>query len=543
MADVNINSEMRNVNDGFFEITFNSDGIYLIVYPHVGKGRPVELRDVLDKLVKKQVRGFYKEIIETAVQRCEKLPVKIAEHQEEIKLDATVSVSTSPDKMKGYVTLHLPEGGRTLTLEEILEQVSSYGIIYNINKTTVENLARFPVYNEMVCIAEGTPPVNGNNGRIEFFFDTDKQSKPTILEDGRVDYKSLNIVTNARKGEPLCKLVPPSTGTPGKTIFGDEIPALNGKPANLPKGKNVQASDDCQLLFAGIDGEVNYIEGKVNVYANYEIPADVGSSTGNINFIGNITVRGNVLSGFSIEAGGNVEVMGVVEGAVIKAGGDIILRRGMQGIEKGILISGGDIIARYIEHSHVEAKGNIKSEAIMHSTVKCGNKLELSGRKGLLVGGNVKVGKEIDARVIGSPMATATDLEVGVDPTVRERYKQVREEISSSEIEMKKADQAIEILKKLEQMGKLTSEKQEIYAKSVRIKIFLTNRVNELKEELYELDAKLQSDSQGRVKAGNVIYPGTKVTIGAYSMSVKENLHFCTLYREGADVRVGEYNK
>lgn len=97
--------------------------------------------------------------------------------------------------------------------------------------------------------------------------------------------------------------------------------------------------------------------------------------------MGNVIIRGNVLSGFIVEAGGSVEVMGVVEAAVIKADGDIILRRGMQGLGKGLLKSGGDIIAKYIENSIIEAKGDIKAEAIMHSNVKCGNKLELSGKR------------------------------------------------------------------------------------------------------------------------------------------------------------------
>jgi len=40
------------------------------------------------------------------------------------------------------------------------------------------------------------------------------------------------------------------------------------------------------------------------------------------------------LSGFTVEAGGSVEVMGVVEAAVIKADGDIILRRECRGLEE-----------------------------------------------------------------------------------------------------------------------------------------------------------------------------------------------------------------
>jgi len=79
----------------------------------------------------------------------------------------------------------------------------------------------------------------------------------------------------------------------------------------------------------------------------------------------------------------------VVEAAVIKADGDIILRRECRAWKRNIK-SGGDIIAKYIENSIIEAKGDIKAEAIMHSNVKCGNKLELSGKKGLLIAENAK---------------------------------------------------------------------------------------------------------------------------------------------------------
>jgi uncharacterized protein (DUF342 family) len=269
----------------------------------------------------------------------------------------------------------------------------------------------------------------------------------------------------------------------------------------------------------------------------------VDTSTGNISFIGNVCVRGNVLSGFTIEAGGNVEVWGVVEGAVIKAQGDIILRRGMQGMGKGMLSSNGDVIARYIENSNVEARNNIKAEAIMHSNVKCGNVLELTGRKGLLVGGNCRVGKEINAKVIGSHMATVTEVEVGIDPALRERYKSLREEVTVMESDLKKAEQAINILKKLEAVCALSPEKQEMMAKSMRTKLYYSNKIIELKEELAVLEINLQQDAAGKIRCMNYVYPGTKVSIGTCKMFVRENLQYCTIYRDGADIRVGSLDR
>lgn len=532
-----------NVNNGFYQLLYQNDGVFLSVYPPVDRGRRVEVREVIDRLVRKQTKNFSQDIVEMIVRKADKTPVKIAEAQEEIKVDATANAILSPDRMKGYISFNPPDNGRMMTIEEVLDVLGKNGIIYGINKTNLETIVKYPVYNEMINVAEGIPPVNGQNGKVDFYFDIKKESKPTILDDGRVDFRELNLIESVTQGQKLCSLIPPVPGTPGKTVSGTDIPALDGKPSTLPKGRNVTVTPDGMGLVANISGQISYMDGKINIFSTHEVMADVDNSTGNINFVGNVSIRGNVLSGFVVEAGGNVEVWGVVEGAVIKAGGDIILRRGMQGIGKGVLVSGGDIIARYIENSSVEARNNIKSEAIMHSNIKCGNKLELSGRKGLLVGGSCKVGKEIIAKVIGSHMATVTDIEVGVDPTIRERYKATKDEIANMEADLKKAEQAITILKKLEMAGGLSSEKQEIMAKSVRTKVFFTNRLYELREEMVQMEAKLQQDSYGKIRCHNFIYPGTKVAIGSCLMYVRENLQYCTLYRDGADVRVGSIDK
>lgn len=533
----------RQNKDGFFYLSFEEDGVYLIVYPPEGTGRKVTVNEVLKKLEQKKVMDFDKEAVELAVAKANQVPQKIAEPQEEVKIDASVNIGVSPDKMKATMIIFPPDGGRMLTRSELKEALKNSGVVYGIYDETLEMLAKSPIYNQQIVIAEGTPPVNGINGRLEFHFEINKDAKPTIGEDGRVNYKELNLIENVRKGQVLVTAIPPIPGKPGKNVLGFEIPALDGKPAVLPKGKNVEISPDGQSLLASVDGHVNYIDGKVSVFPLYEVQGDVDTSTGNINFVGSVLVQGNVLSGFSIEAGGNVEVLGVVEGATIKAGGNIILRRGMQGAGKGTLICEGDVVARYIEHSNIYAKGDIRAEVIMHSNIKCGNKLELMGRKGLLVGGVTKVGREVSAKIIGSPMTTITDIEVGVDPEVKERYKAIKCEIRSIEEGLRKTDQVIKLLKRLESVDKLTPEKELILSKSVKSRLFYINRLEELREELATLEEILSQSAQGKVRAQIIIYPGTRVTIGTAYLNVKENLHYCTLYRDGADVRVGPYDK
>ncbi|TYQ13187.1 UNVERIFIED_CONTAM: hypothetical protein Cloal_4245 [Acetivibrio alkalicellulosi] len=536
-------STTANVNDGYFVLEYREDGIFMTVYPPVGKGKKVDIRDIIDRLTFKKVKDFNRELLELSVLKADKAPVKIAEHQEEVKIDASLSVSVTPDKMKALITLYPPDGGRALSLEEILSKLTEQGVVYGINKEMLENISKYPIYKESVIIAEGTTSTNGKNGLVQFHFDLNKDRKPIIREDGSVDFRELNLVESVTKGTVLCSLVPPLPGIPGRTVVGVDIPAMDGKPAVLPRGRNTEISENGENLIASIDGQVSYIEGKVSVFLNYEVPANVDNSTGNINFVGNVIVRGNVLSGFIVEAGGSVEVWGVVEGATIIAGGDIVLRRGMQGLGKGLIKSGGDIVARYIENSNIEAKGDIKSEAIMHSNIKCGNKLELSGKKGLLVGGVCRVGKEISAKVIGSYMATVTDVEVGTDPSLKERYKELRSEIQIIEEDLKKAEQAIAILKKMEMSGGLSPEKQEIMAKSIRTKLFYSNKINQIKEEIVHIEMKLQEEADGKIRAFSFVYPGTKISIGTSMLYVKDNMKYCTFYRDGADIKIGAYDK
>ncbi len=458
--------------------------------------------------------------------------------------DLKILVSISPDELKAYITLYKGDGDIKVSKDEMLRALALQKVIFGINEKVIEQYAENPMYNEPFCVAEGTAPQNGKNGEVKYLFNTTVSKTPTLLEDGRINYRELNLIQTVQKGQILCTLEPAIMGINGMTVKGKVLIGVNGKPAVLPRGKNVAISEDGKSLYATTDGEVEYLDAtKVSVYTNHEVPADVDNSTGNINFVGSVIIKGNVLSGFTVEAGGNVEVYGVVEGATIKAGGNIILRRGMQGMGKGTLIAGGDIVARYIEYCNVEAKNNIQSEAVLHSNVKCGNKLELTGRKGLLVGGTCKVGKIIIAKVIGSHMATPTDLEVGIDPTVREDYKKAKDEMVSNESDIKKADQAIVLLKKLEAAGALTPDKQEILTKSLRTKIYLSSRLEELKREIEGLEEKLKQDGDGKIRGTSFIYPGVKVTIGTCVMYVKENLQYCTLYRDGADIRVGAIDK
>ena len=526
-----------------YRLEFCEDGVFLIITPLSESGIIVNVDDVLNYLDKKQISGYDCDRITEIVEIADGSSQKIAEAQEEYKIDASTMIKISNDKMKASIEITPPDGGKMLSCEEMIKVLHEGNVVFGLDTDTIDAICRHPVFDQEIAIAKGVEPVHGKDGKMQYHFELSKSRTPRLLEDGRVDFHELNLIENVRAGDVLITAIPPTPGEPGKNVLGEELPPIPGKPVILPKGKNVDISDDGHQLIASTDGQVEIVNHKVNVCELYEVKGNVDNSVGNIDFVGNVVVRGNVLTGFAIEAGGTVEVQGVVEGATIKAAGDIILRRGMQGLNKGVLITEGDIVAKYIEHSNITAKGDVKSEAIMHSRVRCGGKLILSGKKGLIVGGLVRVWQEISAKMIGSPMATVTELEVGIDPELRERYKELKDELVKVESEIKKADQAVQLLKKLEGLNKLDEQKKQLLVKSIKTKVLLTNNFMEMKKEFVNLEEKLEEEGSGKVKVLDVIYPGTKVTIGSPMMYIRENIQYATLYRDEADIKIGAYEK
>ncbi|MGI6622450.1 MAG: DUF342 domain-containing protein [Clostridiaceae bacterium] len=533
-------TEGKLQKDKGYSLTYENDGVYLTVYKPLDFFSRVSESDVLNLIRKKKIQNYNANLVSETVKRCEGIPVKIADAQEEAKIDSTVEAIVSQDKMMAFVILTPPEAnGAPPTLESIVQALYSKGVVFGMNEAKIRELVAHPVYNQQILVAEGIPPKNGKNGEVKYLIDIKKDRRPIIMEDGTVNYKDMNLIENITKGQKLAELIPPIKGRSGRNLVGQELKAIDGRPAFIPRGKNVVLSPDGQELFANIDGQLMYVDGKISVFPTYEVMANVDNSTGNIRFIGNVNVRGNVLSGFEIEAGGNIEVNGVVEAAVLKAGGDIILKRGMHGNGKGILISARDIISKYIESANVEAKNDIKAEAIMHCDIKCGNKLELGGKKGLLVGGTVRVGKEVDLKFLGSQMSTATVLEVGIDPHLRERLKFLKNDIPNMEDGLLKANQAITLLNKLKLSGDLTMEKREILAKSTRAKFFYENKLKEYKKEIAEIEEMLQLGANGRIRVRGSVFPGVRVAIGNSMLYIKEEAQYCTLYSDGADIRFG----
>ena len=343
-------------------------------------------------------------------------------------------VKISEDGMQAICRFIPPStGGRIMHKEDLLKDLEFNGVKFGIIDSEVDRYISNKQYCTDYIMARGKNAVNGHDAKIIYKFNTDLQAKPKENEDGTVDFYDLDIIASVSEGDELAELIKEDEGTSGMDVRGRLIKPAKVEKLNFRYGKDISVSEDGLHLISNISGHVILDnENKVKVSNIFTVAQDVDISTGDINYDGNVEVKGNVINGFKITATGDVIIGGTVEGVEITAGGKIILKRGIRGMGKGMLKSGGNIVAKFLENTTVQSGGYVMADAIIHSDVSAKGDVIVNSKKGYVNGGTIRSETLIRVKNAGSEMGTKTNMEVGVDPTLLVRYKTLQNKIEET---------------------------------------------------------------------------------------------------------------
>jgi len=204
----------------------------------------------------------------------------------------SVELKVSEDGMEAYIKINSPEDGRIPSVDEILSFLAENGVVFGIDESAIRDAIENKKFGEFILVARGERPKDGVDGYIDYKFNKDRELKPVILEDGRVDYRNLESVESVVKGQLLAVKVPPEPEKDGKNVMGKVVKAYKPKDPKIPAGKNTVVSEDGMKLFAACDGHVVFENGKVVVYPVFTRKGDVDYSIGNIEFVGECGYNG-----------------------------------------------------------------------------------------------------------------------------------------------------------------------------------------------------------------------------------------------------------
>jgi len=518
---------------GYYQLTLTYDGIHLTVFPPIEGGEAVLEDTVLQDLAKRRITDFDTEKVSATVAEASGEAIRIGD-----PIVPEIRVMVQRDRLAAMIDVTTPPGSLMLTQERLRDSLKAAGIVYGVDERALEWLLKSRGGKNILC-ASGTPAREGDSAFIKYHVDIEGQGRPVELEDGTVDFKNINNFINVVEGELLLEKIPATAGTPGTDVLGLPIPAKYGKDTPMPVGKNMTVVDQCRLI-SNIDGQLQIVGRRINVLPTIEVPGDVDYSTGHIDFIGNVIVRGSVQPGFSIKAGGNVEIRGAISGGMVEAS-NIIVRMGIQGMGTSIIKARERIVAKFVENATVFADQEIVvSDVVLHSFLYAGLRVIVEGKRGLVIGGRISAGEEIRARTVGNRADVSSDLEVAVNPFLKD-------ELGRLQIENKKSGAVLEDLTRcltyMRQQGidHLNEEKRKRYdAMEAQYNEF-PEHMEELQQRMEDIQKILREMKPGKIRISDILYPGTKVFIGVLTKIITDPFKYLCLYAHEGEIKFSPF--
>lgn len=321
-------------------------------------------------------------------------------------------------------------------LKGILEEGIAEGLQKLQNKESFAGL----------LVARGAQAENGADGR---FVPSEKtaRSGPVLDETGQIDYRERSAYQAVAKGDVLGVKHASTPGREGFTVTGKRLAATAGKERGPSAGPNVgaeRAADGSTTFRATVDGAFRIKNEKLEVSPVTQIKGDVDFSIGNVRTRGDLEIRGGIMTGFKVEATGDVDVREAVEGAEIAAGGDVTCRSGVRGQGTGKITCGGTFKAQFVERATLEVRGDVEIDgALIDSRVTAGGKVTVVKQKGVIMGGEIRAARGIEAKQIGSDAEAATTIAVGTDVLAEQEIGRLADELKATEDMLAKMERKV----------------------------------------------------------------------------------------------------
>jgi len=446
-------------------------------------------------------------------------------------VDADVELEITSDELKAVVNVFPPiNNGKPLTSDKILELLQEENITVNVHRDAMDSAVKVcneGGLSENITVAEGVEPIHGQNSQILLNFDP-IVNKPKIMRNGRVDYKNIDNIRIVNEGDLLLTKKPATPGVRGLSVRNQEIPPEPGVDTDISIGEGVRSEKEDSEFYATTDGCVSFTRNTLEVSPVYEVRGNVDYSSGNITFNGSVHVRNDVLSDFRIKSEKDIYIDGLCQDAHLEAGGNIVIKLGVKGENKGSIKAKGDIIIGYAEGANIEAKGNIEVlKYAYHSNLKAGGKLEAIKEPGVIAGGSVVAFEEVNINQAGTNGNSRFLINIGTKYYFATDLEALKKTQAKYEENKAKID---------EFLGSVNLKSKEVLA-NPKVRQLITMR-KQIDAKLADVDKQMKDlikeahFPRPKLKVKGTVFGGLDVQIYREKVTVRENQQNVVYYFE-----------
>lgn len=440
---------------------------------------------------------------------------------EEKTVDGAVKIKTEDNDMEAYLYLYPPiGGGREITYEDIMAEVSENGITYNLNNDAISE-ALFIVNDNTVVfkklIASGMRMRPGRDAVITLNFSkTGKRTK--INADGTVDFKNISNIIDVRKSDAIVLKKPATNGSKGMTVKGVELLPPPGKDISLTCGEGVVMNATGTSYIAAYDGYVELKGSYIAVHEVYFVNGNVDFSTGNISFNGTVHIKGDVLAGFKVHAGKDVFVDGICNDCEIIAQ-NINIKTGIKSSGRENLFKAREsITVGYCENAKICAKQSVTiNKYAFNCDIYSGGTIDATSGDGIIAGGMVKAFSEVNVNQLGTQGRSNFSIYMGTKYYIDDAIEILRKQRAELTDNLNK-------MRDLLSMFDLNNPKVAGSYKISKI-VKLTERFEDLISQVTQKENELSVGSKAddpKVKVNKLVFEGVSLIFFNLTVTVKE---------------------
>jgi uncharacterized protein (DUF342 family) len=139
-------------------------------------------------------------------------------------------------------------------------------------------------------------------------------------------------------------------------------------------------------------------------------------------------------------------------------------------------------------------------------------------------------------------MSTATVIEVGVRPELRQELNEQRVILRQLVENIEKSDKVLTMLDQLASAGQLSPDKLALRSKMSSNKRQTLEELNTAKERVLDIEKTLEDATTSRVDVVHTVWGGTKIVIGRYTRFVKEGTQRVSFRFSDGDIIMVPFN-
>ncbi len=263
----------------------------------------------------------------------------------------------SKNKLEAFL-IRSKQGFEDIRVDDLKRWLTSIGIIFGLcpDDEIVKFLKQNDTGNELQ-IAQGVAPEKGQDGRLDFYFDTEFHPSDN-------DPTETDVIPLVKKGDALAQRIPAEKGKPGKDVSGFSLTAPPPQAVALNCGEGVIRADD--LYLADQDGIAVLYQKRTLFVKARDISIPTRHYTGSID-----ADLGEEYKGVRLKVDGSVLENAVVRCQELEVSGNILGQVSVAGdiIVKGDIGSGIREDDSDVEPAKIKAEGDILAGKIISNAI------------------------------------------------------------------------------------------------------------------------------------------------------------------------------